>query len=80
MYIPCFPGRNGESCSGDNQCLPPQTCVNEKCTCPVNTTYATFYFAGVVDWEKCVPNNRKFFFAHTIITHDVMITNTPLLT
>ena len=73
IYILHFPGRNGESCSKDNQCLSPQTCVNEICTCPPNTAYATFDLGGLILSEKCIPNSRKFFVI-VIIMCNVMLT------
>ena len=79
MYILCLPGRNGEECFWDDQCLSPQLCDDEICTCPLNTAYATHNFAGVVASEKCIPNDRKFFFAHDMITDDIMITHIRLL-
>ena len=61
-----FPGRKDESCSKDDQCQTPLTCIIGTCNCPLNTTYvSTMGLIGMDPFSRCIPSGGKFVFANT---------------
>ena len=79
IYTIFCPGRHGESCFTYEICLHPQNCDYGFCDCPLNTTFALYYFAGIIASEKCISNDSKSFCAHALITHDILITHILLV-